>query len=279
MRISTIFIFLFFITIPIVSAFDADITIETNRPEIGLVVRILDPATLSIIDTVYAQTEPTGMAKASYTTSHSEIAFKVMIIRNGEIIEEETFEGPYTSTEIFLSMINKSKTQSETVDTDSTDTNTESNTTNEEELEENSEISSEGNGSDSGITGNAINLEGNVWKNSTYYLLAAVLIAGIVGFFLIKKFSPERTPKDTFSQKIEPKAFQPKSAQPQSQQAIMVKNEDIHQEPDIDRMEQRIMELQSEIKNLKKKERISDAERRFEEARKELERLKDENKK
>ena len=247
---------MFLLIIPIAMAYDIKIIIQTDNPGHGMVIRIKDPSTLAIIDTIYpGKTGPFGKAIINYSTSRSELAFSILIVLNGKVISSEDFGAQSTSGPIYLNFTSK-KEETNNVSVNKTSEVNET-LTNETSINENSA---------SPVTGAVIS-EGRSkgTLNITYFFIGAIILTGVFGLIITRKIfrrkiSPPHTLKE---QPIVQPIEQPKT-----------EREDTTTDSELLDVERKVKEVQEEIKRIKNKGKIKEAENKLEEDKEELEKLK-----
>lgn len=253
--------------VPVVSAFDANMVIKTKRPVVGVVIRVLDPSSGAVIDSVYAQTKSTGEAVANYSTTMSELSFLVLLVQNGQVKESKEF-GPFpTISEIEMSFINETKVNEENlVEVDEGIIDNESEKSNE--TDNISEIQPES----TILTGKVIAEDKPIFSGITYYLVSSIALAGIIGLFFIRRYT--KIKKSTIPQTKSSNTSTPQQFQKQNNtQSTQVKRNFDYNDPKIRDAETRISELKNEIKQIRKQEEMEEAQKKFEEAQRELDRL------
>jgi len=207
------------IIMPLASAIDAQISVETNRINYGIVIRVIDPQTGNLIGSVYSNTGPSGTGNATYSTSKGDLTYDVLLVKHGQITQEKEFEAMPTIKSALLSFRdistnNSNEEETKSIELTSNITNeTISNETeinNSKTLEENTteNTTEETPEKTTGITGKVISNDSSNFTipNATYYIIGIVLIAGLLGFLLVRRFRkmPGMTIKNTKQKDNEP---------------------------------------------------------------------------
>lgn len=272
-----------------VSAVDTAIQIKTDYPFHNTVIRILDASSGAVADTVYAKTDIDGVVRATYSGSRSTIGLSIIILENGNVLESQTFEDTYSAGTIIEIDISHPKTvpkvEKQTIATNETDNN-KTNETSTVALTTESEDAA-------GVTGNAVQSFGLDYSSYLYFGLGALILLGIIGYFVYQKMGSESSPAEP---SVKPAAsvvkastareatvqarpavqrqrsFTPsaQASQPQSQEAPKTDFNPL-QDRDVEEAEAKIREAQTELDRIKK---IRQAERRAEQAQRDLDRLK-----
>ncbi|GEM_PF-3924991 len=249
----------------VVFAVETEIVVKTSNPIHGLVIRVLDPATFKVIDNIYSETGPDGQAFLPYLTERDVLAFEVLVVRGGEIVDSAKFEERETSGNIYLDFEDPERLESEEVSENEIVETAEENPQETEQETENQNMTGETEQQKSeGITGSAIVGKQESLSGIVYYIVGAVFLAGVVGLILFRKS------KQSFSGNSKSMPKQEKPIQP-------VKNFANPSEELAD-AEKKIQEAQEEIRRLKDREKqqteLAEAQKRFEQAKADLERLK-----
>ncbi len=247
----SIFAFIFLLLIiPSALAFSPTITVYTEHPDHGLIVRIKDANTNQIFDSIYPKINASGVAVGNYSTSREQLAFTVMIIKNGQVVLSKDFDAQPTNKNIELRMV------------ESAANTTEQNSTNAtiEQTEETEQTA--------GITGAAISKIKSL-PSFTWYVLVGFLVAAIAIFFIARHFIATKFP-------VPPPT--PPGAKP-AQPSIQTKPPSVEEsiEEEIKDAEEKIKQAQTEIEKVKSKEKVYEAEKKFQQAKDELEKLKQDN--
>ncbi len=232
--------------------FDTDINIKAE-PNQKLLIRLKDVNNGAIFDTLSAKIDFSGIGKANFSTSRSEVNLLILFIESGEVIRTEE-KGPFVSgTSIdldFRTNIPIEETENKTETINQTNITEEQNIT-QEQQETNKT---------SGITGFATSIGNNFKANYLYYIIGIIVITGVIVFFVLKKDKLKKS--KAANSKI---FFKPKLT-------------DDDEERELADAEQRIKEAQEEITKIKqKKVRIKEYEQRLRQDQEILKQLKEED--
>lgn len=167
------------IVFPIVSAVETNLEIKTSA-DYGLVVRILDPNTKAITDSIYGKANSEGVATMKFETSRPEVAFTIITVYNSETVKTVQTESYLTGDKISIDILDSpvvQKTQ-EIQENNITDT-AEAPVVEKEKTE--SDITT------IGLTGKVINLDTLKSGKNIIYVVVIVLLVAILFFFIMKK--------------------------------------------------------------------------------------------
>ncbi len=231
----------------VVSANEVAIMVKTHNPDHGTLIRILDWKTKSVIDSITTKTNLSGDANATYQTSRAEIAFLVMLIKNGEIVEKKDFDGKETTKPIVLWFYEAPKEQPAPVNT------TNATTPDAANLTTNTTISNQ-----TALTGNASTISFSlktipVW---VYYTILSVLVVA-AGVFVFNRYG------ETMLDSIKGISF---GSSP-------VKTRGMSHEESASSLKRKLLAAQGELKEIKKEQQVKEAKARVEKAREELRRI------
>lgn len=259
------------LNLSLVSATEAYIHVITKNPDYGLVVRIKDPTTQDIIDSVYGRTNATGYAILNFSTSRNELFYTVMVVNNGQALETKDFGPLSTRGIVYLRFVNETASPPSTPSAPEPSIPS-TNTTN------NTGVNISENGSQS-LTGNVVKETSSFSSvKLNYYIIASVLVGAIVLFIVVRRFrTPSvapRAPHESGEHAIRPRSVR-KPSVPKTLPVNPVQNSP-SSEAQPDALDQRIATLEREISRLRGEERLVEAEKRFNTAKQELERLRTE---
>ncbi len=260
-----------------------DVSVEV-QPFNDVTVLILDSAEEYFLLYAYeGDSGPYGVINFSFESEKSTVDVRIIEERRGEKVNDMTFEGVSAYSTISLDVYNETENFDALEDTQesSTDDGNQSEDLNgstqdnssADDLQEDVNLDAENDGTAQGVTGQVVSEdnEGTGSSKLFYYLMAAVVLAGIIGFFVAKRLGSASTkaPKDSslnrrgvevYNPRYEIATIKPKSASPST----------------IEDAEQKIKDLEEEIRTVKQTEKLIEAQKRFEEAKRDLERLKGE---
>jgi len=239
------------------SAVTTDINVKTLK-NVKVSVFILDPAQVYyLLNSSHVQSGEAGEVLVSYSGEEKEVNVRVQITEEGKQIMLEKFEGVKTGKPVNIRMfvgdvsLSQDGEKNETV---AVANQTSANLTSSL----NSIVSNET--QNLGISGSVIAEGGNFFAKWWYYLAGGVILVIVIGFLAFRFFMN----KDSGQQLIH-------SDKRPITSGVSVSSRKLEELLGIS--QRKIIELQKEVGTLKNKEKIQAAERKIEEDKKELERL------
>lgn len=243
--------------LPMISALSANITVESDFPLRSLVIRINSPGGGTLENLYPGKSNLYGNLNLIYETSLPKLDFEVLVVENGEVLETAQFEDQITSEPIKLDLkeredakINASN-ESGMNETETLEQNLNSTSTLEEET-----------ASNDSVTGQAIisNLTDSGVSKMFYYILAIVVLGGIVGF-VVGQMIRARKIKMGFADPVSSKS------------EVKAQNKVESSEDVLADAERKLKEAQTELDKLRSRDKIRQAEERLNRDRDELEKL------
>ncbi len=254
-----------------------DVNIEA-QPFNDVTVLILDSAEEYFLLYAYeGDAGPYGIINFSFESEKSIVDVRIIEERRGEKVNDQTFEDVSAYSTISLDVYNETENFDILEDTQESSTDDENQSedlnASADDLQEDVNLNEENDGVAEGVTGQVVSENNDETGSSKlfYYLMAAVVLAGIIGFFVAKRIgsASTRAPKDpslnrrgveVYNPRYEIATIKPRSASPST----------------VEDAEQKIKDLEDEIRNVKQTEKLIEAQKRFEEAKRDLERLRGE---
>lgn len=245
-----------------VSGFDVKVKTMANH-KVG--IQILDVSQVYyLLESFYKNSGDTGIVDYSYTTDKEVVNVRVLVSKGNTTLYYEKYENVPTNVPFVVELI-PGVTPGNTTETNTTEAETNQtaaeNQTVAETAEETSDIENK-----SGLTGKAIfeDVKEVVFSKTTYYILG-IIVLGIAAFFIFRKV--RKMDFSGFSHHT-PKYVGGSSKG--GSERLVIKSDD----KALLSAERKVREAQEEISKLKeRKNKLADAERRFEADKKELEKL------
>ncbi|MFH1307238.1 MAG: hypothetical protein ABIH72_00100 [archaeon] len=263
----------------------AETNVKVNiraKPGQNLVLRLLDPTTFAVIDSLYLKANLNGNATGNFSTNRASIDMTILVVKDGIIKETHEKLGPFSTNEpIFISILDDEAQDPTPVTSTEVTVNITENTTNESEAT--ADIVAESQDA-SGITGAAITVDDassffqNITTNIGYYIIILAILLGVLGLMIVRRFKSSPI-KEESKEKIKVTKlsdFREKQKQEQEQQAQQQSEVFIPQDTLAD-AEKKLKEAQAEIEQLKKQRQVEEAQKRFNQAKAELDKLRGDN--
>jgi len=248
-------IVLILLATPAVLALNIEITVKTE-PFHSLFIQIANPSDEIVIDSRSNKTDVPGTAQFDFSTTLDELTFFVITRHplSGEVVYETWFYDVPVEKNIYLNVLEKEGVEEYQLSNESEITNETAEDETEEDNETITELENQTQEENESITGLAISEEGKkVFLNKTYYIIGVIILLVIVIFIVTRKVIMNKAPPH-----LTKKGYGDNAA------AIY---------RDLVRTERKLKNAQAEINRFKNKGKIQKAERKLEEDRKELERL------
>jgi len=260
--------------IPLISSVDTQIKLTNLDLDDNYIFRIQDHYSNETLERVELQPDNAGEYDHSFQSNESlkRLSFALMQIENKKITETKYFYGDYfTGNAINLDFKEETNTTAK-----NTAAIVSANTTIANETVANETGAGSTNKSESVITSKAIADFKEIFSKSKYYLFGAIafLILGFIAFMAIKR---RKSSKGDYDEKFTYKKLNPTEAPGQVSSFLSkITNPSGSSSPSsgkIENTERKIKELQDEIVKIKKEQIIKDAERKLEQDKQELEKL------
>ena len=259
---------------PVVIAVDTDIKIKTLADH-KVLVSVYPAGDLSTWQNLIGFSNSAGEATLTYTGSEEAIDLRIKVTKDaknilpGETSGTELFEGYDTGSPISIRFDYEITDGHYNVPVAINDTevnNTEKvnesgeieNSSVEDGVEEEVKDKADAGESNDSITGSVISGDKGILNNMIFYIVGGILIVLVAVFFLVRRFSSSSfTPHRT------------ESTQPKARDLPSIGSES----KELQKLEKQIESAQRELKMIKNKEKIGQAEERLKMDREELEKL------
>lgn len=251
--VSVFSIIVFLLVIPSVSAISSQITIHTKNPMHGVIIRLEDPKTNNIIDSVYGYTDASGKAVTNYTTSLTTLNFVINVVKSGVVVAEKRVEDVVLTSELSFSFFDQPIVDPVvTAPQNQTESNETVETTNTTETETPATTTITGN-----VTAETSSLPQWIW-----YIVGVILLVGVAGFLVMRHVKANGMP------------FKSSNRSPkQPTQREILKNQKNAPSPTLSaELHDAQLKLKQAQEELNKISRVQEAEQKLQDAQRELER-------
>ncbi len=259
-----LFVFILLVALPVVSAYDTLITVKSyDYHDVNIIV--LQPTEeyglIKSHNNIYTGNK--GSAFVTHSSEDSTFKLRIIVKKDGAIIENMAFDGPYNAgTPIELIVPDNLEELLEEEEEDPVEEPVEEEE--EDPVEEEEEVTTEEENQEAAaIAGNVISDEENDGGLSKilYWAFGVLILAGIVGFVMGKVIRARRVKLGLASPKES--KFKLKKG----------KEEGYEYKKQLEDAEKKLKEAQSEINKVKNQDKIKDAEKKLDKDREDLEKL------
>jgi hypothetical protein len=255
-----------------VQAFDTDITVKTDVPYYQVAVRLINYVNEDVIGSAYMMTDATGVAYGNISIEQDVVKVSVLLYRDGVIFKQFDNYGTFRTSSPINIDVRETKNETTKNETNTTATSTTTAETNETKNE--TTTTAEENTSITGkVTAPASSTITKGVTNFWIYIVAGLVIVGAAGFAGFKYVQQKGTLSglsnyDKAKGPIEEKPLFSSNFQPVSE-----KMDSIATQRELQSAKDRIKNLERELTQAKNADRIREMEKKLDEDKKRLERL------